>query len=147
MAEYQRNLGEDFFLNRLNMEQVFAFIDQTDSFWLYHIERCAAEADSERVYLSDLAEEMDVSVSVASKSIRTLSERGYVLWKTDEKRERTYVSLTTRAKELMASQRQWLSDAYEKVVCTIPREDLDITMSTMAKIRTIVGAEDRAQQP
>lgn len=145
MAEYQRNLGEDFFLNRLNMEQVFAFIDQTDSFWLYHIERCAAEADSDRVYLSDLAEEMDVTVSVASKSIRALAEKGFVLWETDEKRERTYVSLTTRSKELMASQRQRLSDAYEQVLRTIPQEDLDTTMNTMAKIRAIVGAEDRAQ--
>ncbi len=144
MAAYQINLGEDFFLNRLSTEQVFAFIDQTDSFWLYHIERCGAEDG--RVYLSDLAAEMDVTVSVASKSIRTLAEKGYVLWETDEKRERTYVSLTSRAKGLMDSQRQWLSDAYRKVVRTIPREDLNTTMSTMAKIRAIVGAADNAQQ-
>ncbi|MCC8076558.1 MAG: winged helix DNA-binding protein [Clostridiales bacterium] len=143
MAEYQINLGEDFFLNRLSVEQVFAFLDQTDSFWLYHIQRCGAEDDSGRVYLSDLAAEMNVTVSVASKSIRALAEKGFVLWETDEKRERTYVSLTSRAKGLMDSQRQWLSDAYEKVVRTIPQADLETTMSTMAKIRGIVGAADQ----
>ncbi|MCD7837700.1 MAG: winged helix DNA-binding protein [Clostridiales bacterium] len=143
MAEHQINLGEDFFLNRLSMEQVFAFLDQTDSFWLYHIQRCGA-ADG-RVYLSDLAAEMDVTVSVASKSIRALAEKGFVLWETDEKRERTYVSLTSRAKGLMDNQRQRMSTAYEQVISTIPREDLEITMNTMAKIRDIVVAEDQTE--
>ncbi|MCD8189837.1 MAG: MarR family transcriptional regulator [Clostridiales bacterium] len=144
MALKRNNLGEDFFLNRLNVEKVFAFIDQTDSFWLYHIER--SEAEDGRVYLSDLAAEMDVTVPVASRSIRALAEKGYVLWETDEKRERTYVSLTGRAKELMDSQRQRMSSAYEKALETIPREDLETTMSTMAKIRSIVAVGDEAQQ-
>ncbi|MCD8147130.1 MAG: MarR family winged helix-turn-helix transcriptional regulator [Clostridiales bacterium] len=141
MAAIQNNLGEDFFLNRLSVERVFAFIDQTDFLWLYHIERCGAEDG--RVYLSDLAAEMDVTVPVASKSIHALMEKGYVLWETDEKRERTYVSLTNRARELMTSQRQRLSDSFEKVVRAIPGEELETTMNTMAKIRAIVGTENK----
>ena len=33
------NIEEEFFLNSMNVEKVFAFLDRTDYFFLYHIKK------------------------------------------------------------------------------------------------------------
>ena len=49
------------------------------------------------VYLSDLAEYMHMSITDISKAVKKLQQKGYVEWHTDDKKERTYITPTTKA--------------------------------------------------
>ncbi|MGI6014089.1 MAG: MarR family transcriptional regulator [Oscillospiraceae bacterium] len=141
MMEHRNNVGEDFFLKQISVEKIFALIERTDYFFLYNIQHCASCSNLENaVYLSDLATCMKISVTEASKAVRSLKDKGYVIWKTDEKKERTYVALTNRAVELMRNQRQQLVDCYNEIVNSISDEDLKTTLYTMDRVRKIIEA-------
>lgn len=91
------------------------------------------------VYLSDLAEYMNMPMPDISKAIKKLEQKGYVEWHTDEKKERTYITPTTKAVSDMRNQRESLVSAYGKIVDNIDDNDLKTTIETIAKIRNILG--------
>lgn len=139
MSRYQTG-SEEFFLKNINVEQIFNIIDRTDYFFLYHIRECAKSPELETgVYLSDLAEQMKMPVPEISKAVKKLEDKGYVSWKLDERKEKTYIVFTNKAIELMQSQKARMTDAYEKVISTIPEQELKITLSTLGKIRDILN--------
>ena len=141
MMEYRNNIGEEFFLEQISVEKIFALLERTDYFLLYNIQHCATRSHLENaVYLSDLATYMNISVTEASKAVTNLRDKGYLIWKTDEKKERTYVTLTSRAIELMRNQRQQLIDCYNEIVNSISSEDLKTTLMTIDRIRKIIEA-------
>lgn len=139
MSMGQGENGEEFFLRNINTDKIFDLIGRTDYWFLYEIKRCMSDSASESgVYLSDLSDYMDISITEVSKEINKLSENGYVIWKTDEKKERTYVTLTNKSIELMACQRREMQQNYEKIMNSISKEDLEITLKTMGKIKKII---------
>ena len=67
-----------------------------------------------------------------------LEKKGYVIWKMDENRERTYVELSNMAVELLKAQKDKLIRCSKIVHENIPEEELEVTQNTLQKIRTIV---------
>ena len=135
----QNNNGEEFFLENLNVESVFNIIERADYFFLYYIRQCMKTSEGEEgVYLSELAEKMNMSIVEASKAAKNLENKGYVTWKLDESKEKTYLLLTNKAVELMQSQRRKLLDAYQKITEGIRREDLEVTLLTLSKIKFLL---------
>lgn len=142
MQKNVSNTEEEFFLKSMNVEKVFAFLDRTDYFFLYNIKRCMEASELEDgVYLSELAEAMNLPMSKISVTVKKLQEKGYVNWKTDMKEERTFITLTNSAKELMMRQRQHMMDAYEKIVTSVRKEDLETTLLTLSKIRQLIAEQ------
>lgn len=92
----------------------------------------------EGVYLSDLAEQMSIPVTQISTAVKKLESKGYVLWKLDDSRERTYIMLTDRALKLESNQKRKMMDAYEKIISNIRKEDLETTMLTISKNKRAV---------
>ena len=43
---------------------------------------------------------MKLSIPETSKMVKSLENKGYIIWKLDEKKERTYLVLTNKAIEL-----------------------------------------------
>lgn len=136
------NIEEEFFLKSINVERVFAFIDRTDYFFLYNIKACMEESEIENgVYLSELAKQMEMSITDTSKAVKNLEDKGYVIWKLDEQKEQTYITLTNKAIELARGQKKRIVDAYGKITENIRKEDLETTMLTLSKIRTLLQEE------
>ena len=67
-----------------------------------------------------------------------MEDKGYVTWHTDEKKERSYVTLTGKAAELMADQKTLMVECYKKILERIPQEELTIALRTMGDIRRII---------
>lgn len=133
------NSEEEFFLKSMNVEKVFAFLDRTDYFFLYNIKKCIETSELEDgVYLSELAEFMSLPMAKISVTVKKLQEKGYVSWKTDMKEERTFIMLTSSAKELMEQQKQHMIRAYEKISENVPREELEAVIQTLGKIRGLI---------
>ncbi len=133
------NTEEKFFLESINVEQVFQIIERTDYFFLYNIKECMkSSAIEDGVYLSDLAEKMKLLIIDISKAVKNLEDKGYVIWKLDDNKEKTYIALTNKAIELTQMQKRKMIDAYEKIISNIRKEDMETTVFTLSKIRQLL---------
>ena len=131
--------AEEFFLKSVNVESIFEFIERTDYLFLYSIKECVEKSGChEGVYLSEVAEYMKLSISETSKMVKSLENKGYIIWKLDEKKERTYLVLTNKAIELSNCQKEKMIEAYEKIISNIQEDDLAVTQCTLRKIRQLM---------
>ena len=131
--------AEEFFLKSINVESIFEFVERTDYLCLYSIKECVEKSDChEGVYLSEVAEYMKLSIPETSKMVKSLENKGYIIWKLDEKKERTYLVLTNKAIELSNCQKEKMIEAYEKIISNIQEDDLAVTRCTLRKIRQLM---------
>ena len=131
--------AEEFFLKSINVESIFEFVERTDYLFLYIIKECVEKSDChEGVYLSEVAEYMKLSIPETSKMVKSLENKGYIIWKLDEKKERTYLVLTNKAIELSNCQKEKMIEAYEKIISNIQEDDLVVTRCTLRKIRQLM---------
>ena len=128
---------EGFFLDEMGAEKVFRYLERADFMLLIYIERLCEDSEDGRVYLKDLAKEMDVTMSVLSKMITSMQDKGYVSWKTSEKKSGTYVQLTNRAKNKIKQERDYMRELFTKIRRAIPADELETTMTTVSKISEI----------
>lgn len=131
--------AEEFFLKSINVESIFEFVERTDYLFHYSIKECVEKSDChEGVYLSEVAEYMKLSIPETSKMVKSLENKGYIIWKLDEKKERTYLVLTNKAIELSNCQKEKMIEAYEKIISNIQEDDLAVTRCTLRKIRQLM---------
>ena len=131
--------AEEFFLKSINVESIFEFVERTDYLFPYSIKECVEKSDChEGVYLSEVAEYMKLSIPETSKMVKSLENKGYIIWKLDEKKERTYLVLTNKAIELSNCQKEKMIEAYEKIISNIQEDDLAVTRCTLKKIRQLM---------
>ena len=128
---------EGFFLDEMGAEKVFRYLERADFMLLIYIERLCEESEDGRVYLKDLAKEMNVTMSVLSKMITSMQDKGYVSWKTSETKSGTYVQLTNRAKNKIKQERDYMRELFTKIRRAIPADELEVTMATVSKISDI----------
>ncbi len=128
---------EGFFLDEMGAEKVFRYLERADFMLLIYIERLCENSEDGRVYLKDLAKEMDVTMSVLSKMITSMQDKGYVSWKTSETKSGTYVQLTSRAKNKIKQERDYMRELFTKIRRAIPADELETTMATVSKISEI----------
>ena len=128
---------EGFFLDEMGAEKVFRYLERADFMLLIYIERLCENSEDGRVYLKDLAKEMDVTMSVLSKMITSMQDKGYVSWKTSETKSGTYVQLTNRAKNKIKQERDYMRELFSKIRRAIPADELETTMATVSKISEI----------
>lgn len=131
---------ERFFLDNFNVDRVFNTIEKTDYLFLYYIKYCAGRDG--RVYLSALAEAMNMKIPELSKAMEKLQSKGYVLWKTDHEAGKTYVELTSKAAELMRDARARMGYCYQKIQEEIGPEKLAETLYTLKRINEILNGAD-----
>ena len=137
---------EQFFLDNFNVDRIFYTIGRADYLFLYHIKRCETQSKlGKRVYLSVLADTMNLPIPQISKAVENLRNKGYVSWKTDSEAGKTYVKLTSKAVELMRDERERMENSYKRILEEIGEEELERTIRTM---RTITGIlKEMAAEP
>lgn len=135
---------EEFFLKNFNVDRLFHSIERADYLILYYIRACGEKSECETgVYLSELAEAMDIPIAQMSKAAKGLQEKGYIFWKMTDERDRTYVELTPNAIELMKEEHGLLRGVYEQIHLEIPEEELMNMGQTMRKITDIMKRASR----
>ena len=130
--------AEDFFLNKVNIDKIFEFTERWEYLFLYNIKKCVEISGDDKTYMSELAQQMRLSVTETSKAVKNLEDNGYVIWNTDENKERTYVRLTGKAKDAMAHQHEKMERVYKMISSEISNDDMSQTVATLGKIREII---------
>lgn len=157
MTEYANHREETFFLNNFNIDRVFHAIERADYLFLYYIKRCEEQEPQQkivqihskqgkRVYLSALADAMNMEIPELSKAVENLQGKGYVSWKTDSEAGKTYVELTSKAVELMNDERRRMENSYRQIQEEIGAEELERTVRTMGRIAAILKRADTGQE-
>ena len=136
-----REAVEDFFLNRFDTGRIFEVLERSEYLVLYNVRLCMERSGEDRVYMSELAEQMKLSVVKTSEAVKDLENKGYLTWQMDENKERTFVGLTDKAKDAMERQNEFMEKAYRQIMDEIPEEELRQTMRTLGKMREILKAQ------
>ena len=117
-------------------------MERSEYLFLYNIQECMQASGNDKVYMSELAEQMKLSVIETSRTVKNLEDKGYVRWQTDENKERTFVKLTDKAKEAITHQNDKMVKAYQKISSEISKDELMRTITTLGKIREIIKTVD-----
>ena len=133
---------EDFFLNRINIGKIFEYMERSEYLFLHNIQKCMQTSGNDKVYISELAGQMKLTVIETSRVVKNLEDKGYVTWQTDDNKERTFVKLTVKAQEAMAQQNDKMVKAYRKISSEISEDEIMQAITTLGKIREIVKAVD-----
>lgn len=139
MKTISNNYIDLFVMEKNSEEALFNIVDRADYLMLRYIDICRQKyPDQNRVYLVNLANEMEVPISEISKAATHLQDRNYVTWKTDESGRMTYVEITDLARSRMSAQEKRIERMKEKVMESISDEDLATTIRTMEKVAELV---------
>lgn len=139
MKTISNNYIDLFVMEKNSEESLFNIVDRADYLMLRYIDICRQKyPDQNRVYLVNLANEMEVPISEISKAATHLQDRNYVTWKTDESGRMTYVEITDLARSRMSAQKKRIERMKEKVMESISDEDLATTIRTMEKVAELV---------
>lgn len=133
---------EQLFLDNVSVEMVFNLIDRIDYLFLRYIRNVGnQEAEKKEVYLSELAEGLQLPMAEVSKEVNRLQDKGYVRWLMGEKRDRTYVEVTQTAVDLLERQKEHLKEIYQKIVEELGEEETMVMLRSMHRIAEIVKRE------
>lgn len=142
MPENKLNYAEDFFLYRMNHDKIFELLERGDYITLYEIKRLC-EQNGGQVYLTDFAEKCEIPVHEASKMMGKLQDKGYIIWRTDENKERTFIKLTEKAMNSLKEEKSQMENLYQKMQDSIAPQNLKITFETMKQIHDIIYEENK----
>jgi DNA-binding MarR family transcriptional regulator len=139
MLNLSNNYIELFLMEKISTESLFNIVDRADYLMLRYIDICRQKyPDQNRVYLVNLANEMEVPISEISKAVTHLQDKNYVVWKTDESGRMTYVEITDVARSRMNAQNKRIERMKEKIMEEISPEALATTIETMEKVAELV---------
>ncbi|MCD8120160.1 MAG: hypothetical protein LUE29_11925 [Lachnospiraceae bacterium] len=132
-----------FFLEYFDANRVLASAERLDSVYLRFIETGERHSESERgVYISELAEATGFPIKRISSMMTRLQDKGYIVWKTNTEKDRTYVELTGKAKEALATDmdRNW--KLYKTIRENVSLNDLTVTAKTLHRISELISGDD-----
>ena len=121
------------------MDKVFSSVKRADYLFLYYIEHCSKSSQHESgAYLWELAEMMNMSIPDISKAVTRLHDKGYVEWKTNAEKSKTYVELTKTAHRLMEEERDYMKRCFDEIEAEIDTAELSAMIKTMRKVGEII---------
>lgn len=139
MHELSRAAVEDFFVQTFDVDKVFSSVKRADYLFLYYIEHCSKSSQHESgAYLWELAEMMNMSITDISKAVTRLHDKGYVEWKTNAEKSKTYVELTKTAHRLMEEERDYMKRCFDEIEAEIDTAELSAMIKTMRKVGEII---------
>lgn len=100
------------------------------------------EPDKPGIYVSELAAELMISVSMASKLLRTLEEHGWILRTVDPgSRRNTFVSLTASGQALLEEETRRNVAVNQRVMDKMGREELARFMADARRLAECYAEE------
>ena len=95
-----------------------------------------------KIYLLDLANSLNVTVRKASKTVRRLRDRGFVLWEHDsDGTEGTYALVTDEGRAFLKLRENEVKDYFSRVIISFGVEDMKKLLGMMKELETVMRAE------
>ncbi len=102
--------------------------------------RLGLHKQDEKVYLAEIAEEMDVPIQQVSQMVQSLSNRGLVYWKHDGRGEKgTYITLSEIGKESYEKQRDLLIARYSAVMDELGEKRFREILNALRELETVMN--------
>ena len=119
-------------------------INHSDFHMFKEINRIQSNVDVPQVNVSDLAEELKVSVPAVSKKLKSLEERGYIERIIDKNNRRnTFVILTKDGQEKFDKAEKVMDNYMNKVFIAMGKEETEILIRLSYKLYNIMENEVR----
>lgn len=138
-----------YLMNKGKARNLFIELEISEYIALHSIARVASDKNdlSQKTYLSDLAEHLEMSISGVSKMITRLKDRGLVLWSHDgDGSDGTYVVITESGINAMSRQEKILGDYYSRVIDKFGHDNLIQLLKQMEKLEEIMDTEFTAKE-
>lgn len=101
-----------------------------------------SQPDSPGIYVSSLAEELVVSVSMVSKMLKVLEEKGWILRTVDpDRRRNTFVSLTEAGRRLYTEESERAAATNRRVVARMGEETMTRFLKDAEKLAKCIAQE------
>lgn len=120
-----RNVIRDFF-DRTSMNEYVAL-------------KKISSGGNEKIYLKDLASNMQISYQYLSTIISNLRDKGYVNWSFDgDGQEGTYITLTQDGLNLLSSQEEFLNEFCQRAVKEFGKEKSLLLLSLIHEFQQML---------
>lgn len=97
---------------------------------------------SDRIYLSEISEKLNLPIRKTSKLIREMSGKNLIKWDHDgDGKDGTYVTLTEHGKSVFEETDGKLKDFYTRVLQSFGKEKMIQLLSLMKEFDTVVRTE------
>jgi DNA-binding MarR family transcriptional regulator len=140
MEKNTKVLFEDFTLHRYlvaehAMYQITHSLKRGEYLMLIYIAHTSKEREDGKIYLKEIAEEVELPMSEVSADITALRDNGYVKWTHDGMGEQgTYVVMTDIGRDMLAENRKHLADFYQRVIDEYGYEELISLVDSMKSL-------------
>jgi DNA-binding MarR family transcriptional regulator len=125
------------YMDNMNIDILYVEMNRAEHKLLKMIEKLEKKYN-DVVYLATLAEEMNVPVVNASKAVKLLSEKGYIIWAMDKEKKNTTVVLSPNGKKLLELQDQRLYSVLNKVFSELDESEKSLMKKIVTKLQNII---------
>ncbi|MCD8148528.1 MAG: helix-turn-helix domain-containing protein [Clostridiales bacterium] len=123
-----------------HMEKVFRDISISDYLVLQTLSRKMGIHQPEaRVYLSEIAKELDIPINRVSRMVQNLQNKGYVYWEHDP--QGTYIYMSETGVEAMENQQKILRRFFGNVIERLGRDQFVEILDMMYQLELVIEAE------
>ncbi len=138
-----------YLMNKDKAQKLFTEMDVSEYIALHSIARITSDKGdiSQKTYLSDLAEQLEMTIPNCSKMIKKLSSRGFVIWSHDgDGSEGTYVVITESGTKAMSYQEKILNEYYSRVINKFGHNNLIELLKLMEMLEKIMDMEFKEKE-
>lgn len=129
------------FSNRA-IQKVFQKMSSSEYVLMWLLFKHARDTGSEKIYLKDLAQNLNLPMGQVSKIARDLQRKGFVLWTHDgDGQEGTYLQLTDNSRDSAMAQRELLTDFNQRVMKAFGEEEFIQLLGQIARLEAIMDQE------
>lgn len=135
---------QKYLMNRAGMKELFDEISIPGYMVLYMAAKDDQKQPSQdqKIYLREIAEKLQLSISQTSKIIGSLRDKGLIIWTHDGKgRQGTYITITDMGRKKVEKQEETLKGFYKNVIERFGKEDFICLLKMMHRLETIMKEE------
>lgn len=132
-----------FRINNDRVGRVFHILSISEYIALYAIMKSISQTEQEhKIFLKDIASEMDIPLGHASKIARNLKDKGYIIWTHEGTgNEGTYIEVTESGIRNLTEQERILKEYYQNIINQIGQEKLMQWLLLTQEIETVMEQE------
>lgn len=133
-------------ISKLSVQKLFDKMTAADYVALCMVLKTSDNADEpqegRKIYLADIAETLKLSMEKVSRLVRTLQERGLVVWKHDGKGEDgTYIMITDKGLHSAEEQQEKLKRFYADVIEQFGKDRFVALLAQLKELEDIMSEE------
>ncbi len=130
------------FPNRSTIQKVFQEMSSSEYVLMWLLFKHAKDTGSEKIYLKDLAQSLNLPMGQVSNIARDLQRKGFVLWTHDgDGQEGTYLQLTDSSRDSAQAQQALLTDFNQRVMKAFGEEEFIQLLGQIARLESIMEEE------